>query len=133
MIERGHKPVVDALSKLCQGDFSKWTKYLHLVLWADRVTVRRSTGFTPYSLVYGADPLLPIELSVPTWSVLPWDSVQSTSDLLAIRARQLERREDDLEEARQRLRRTRNANKDYFDARHATTNRQFSVDDLVLL
>jgi hypothetical protein len=70
------------------------------MLWADRTTYRTSTGITPYEIKYLDRAVLPIELEVPTWSVLSWEEIRDTADLLAVRARQLERREEDLEEIR---------------------------------
>lgn len=86
MIERGHKPIVDALSKMSDGGSTNWVRNLPAVLWADRSTVRTSTGLTPYYISCGNEPVLPIELEIPTWRILPWDEVHPTSDLLAMRA-----------------------------------------------
>ncbi|XP_070050068.1 uncharacterized protein [Nicotiana tomentosiformis] len=36
------------------------------VLWAYRTTVKTSTGETPFSLVYGAEDLIPVEISEPS-------------------------------------------------------------------
>ena len=91
MIERGHKPIVDALSKMSDGGSTNWVQNLPAVLWADRSTVRTSTGLTPYYICCGSEPVLPIELEIPTWRILPWNEVHSTADLLAMRARQLQR------------------------------------------
>ena len=106
MIERGHRPIVDALAKMSKND-SDWPKNLAAVLWADRSTVKSTTGMTPYRMVVGQDPVLPIELKVPIWRILPWNKVQSTADLLAMRARQLERRDEDMDEAILHLERMR--------------------------
>ena len=66
LIERGYQPIIDALAKLGQ----KWVEHLPAVLWADRVTTRRSIGFTPYKLVFGQDCLLPVELHATTWAMV---------------------------------------------------------------
>ena len=58
LVERGHQPVLNPLSKLGQ----KWVKNLPLVVWADCITTRASTGFAPYKLVFGQDCILSIEL-----------------------------------------------------------------------
>jgi hypothetical protein len=118
MIERGYKPVINALAKMIKGGIGKWVRNLHAVLWADRTTVRKSTGYTPFYLNIGMEAILPIELDIPTWRILPWNSIQTTEDLLAMRARQLLRREDDLEEARLHLQRMREQGKDLWDAEH---------------
>lgn len=133
LVEVGHRPVSDALSKMCRRpNRSDWVDHLHAVLWADRTTVRSSTGMTPYEVEFADRPILPIELDVCTWSVLPWDEVTSTTDLLAMRARALERREDDLDEARLRLRRMREKGKEQFDARHRTRQAPLEAGMLVL-
>jgi hypothetical protein len=44
----------------------KWVEELPLVLWAYRTTPRRSTGVTPYSLAYGTEAVIPLEVGIPT-------------------------------------------------------------------
>ena len=84
MIERGHRPIADSLSKLCHGPPRRgWVSLLSVVLWADRTTIRASTGMTPYEFQYGSKPVLPIELRYPTWSILNWKSVSNEVDLVA--------------------------------------------------
>jgi hypothetical protein len=124
---------VAGLSKITSGGGTDWIRHLPAMLWADRTTHRTSTGMTPYEIEYLDRAVLPIELEVPTWSVLPWEEVRDTADLLAVRARQLERREEDLEEARLYLQRVRELNKEYFDENHRLRAEDFSVGDLILL
>ena len=54
---------------------------------------------TPYRILFGQEAVFPIELEVPTWATQAWDRVLSTGDLLLARARQIERRDHDMEEA----------------------------------
>jgi Integrase zinc binding domain len=134
MVERGHRPLVDSLSKLAEGPNGRsWVDCLAVVLWADRTTVRASTGMTPYEFEYGSHPVLPIELEYPTWSVLEWDTVTDESDLVAMRARALQRRDEDIEEAKLFLRRMRERNKEYFDGRHVLRTEPIGKGCLVLL
>lgn len=63
MVERGHKPLSDALSKM-SDEGKGWVRHLPAVLWADRTTVKTTTGMTPYYLICGSEPVLPIELDV---------------------------------------------------------------------
>ncbi|EKM51439.1 uncharacterized protein PHACADRAFT_129409, partial [Phanerochaete carnosa HHB-10118-sp] len=58
--------------------------------------LRCSTGYTPFFLTYGQHALFPFDISDRTWHVLDWDTVQSTEDLLALRIKQLARREEDI-------------------------------------
>jgi hypothetical protein len=137
MIEAGHKPVKDALSKLTHGGrltgHLGWVNRLSAVLLADRVTVRVSTGMTPFQMLYGRMAILPIELQVPTWQTLPWNIVRSRSDLLAMRARQIERRDADLEEAKLHLQRMRIQNKELYDETKQLIRDPPQEGDLVLL
>lgn len=73
------------------------------MFWAERVTVRRSVGSSPYFLAHGVLPTLPIDLEEATYLLPPPDSVLSTTDLLAQRARELQKRLEDLEAMWQRV------------------------------
>ena len=66
LIERGHQQIIDALAKLGP----KWVQRLPAVLWVDRVTTWRSTGFAPYKLVFSQDCVLPVELHTTTWAIV---------------------------------------------------------------
>jgi transposase InsO family protein len=72
IVERGHKPIVDALMKYCQDKPEDWPKYFYSALWADRVTTRRSTGYSPFFLLYGYHCPFSIERIVPTYRQTDW-------------------------------------------------------------
>ena len=133
MVERGHKPIVDALSKMSSGGLGNWVDNLPAVLLADRVTVRASTGQSPYYLNHGNQPVLPIELRYPTWRILDFCDVTSTADLLRIRAQQFLRRDKDLEEATNKLRRSRIENGAIFDEKKRLRSEPLQKGDYVLL
>ena len=71
MIERGHLSIVNAFAKITDGGKGNWVQNLHAVLWADRITVRKSTGYTPFYLNVSSEPILLIELNIFTWKILP--------------------------------------------------------------
>jgi hypothetical protein len=71
IIEKDHKLLINALSKIINREFRNWIDNLLAVLWTDRSTVRRSTGYIPFYLLYGKEPILPIKLKVPTWRIFP--------------------------------------------------------------
>lgn len=102
MEERGHIPLVDCLAKVCDVP-DDWHLSLPLVLFADRIATRRSTGFSPFQLLYGVDPILPIDLDESTWLLSDWDAINSHSQLLVARVRQLQRKKGDVFRARQKL------------------------------
>ncbi|XP_013601131.1 PREDICTED: uncharacterized protein LOC106308522 [Brassica oleracea var. oleracea] len=61
----------------------KWVKELHEVLWAYRITLKTTTGETPYSLVYGSEAIVPTEVRVRT-TVSGSTSQEENNELLAL-------------------------------------------------
>ena len=120
---------MDALSKLGK----KWVKNLDSVLWADRVTTRKSTGFSPFQLIYGEDCVLPIELSMEMWATIDWNKVTTGEKLLATRARQLQRRKKDIEKAQEAVRASREKNKKWFDKNKQIRKDKLEKGDWVLV
>jgi hypothetical protein len=128
-IERGHRPIKDALSKLDGHDYEV---HLSAVLFAERVTVHGPTGLSPFYLVYGREPILPVESRHPTWRTLFTDEVTDRSKLIELRAKQFLVRNENAEEARLKKTRRRQEGKEYFDAHHNIRSRPFQKDDIVL-
>jgi hypothetical protein len=71
MIERDYKLLINALSKIINKEFGNWINNLPTVLWTNRFTVRRSTGYTPFYLFYGREPILLIKFKIPIWRIFP--------------------------------------------------------------
>ena len=53
----------------------RWIEELPVVLWSLRMTPNRATGQTPFSLVYGAEVVIPTELIYGSPRVLAYDEV----------------------------------------------------------
>ncbi|KAE8241373.1 hypothetical protein A4X13_0g7444 [Tilletia indica] len=115
VVERGHRSIVEGLLKASYGDRQRTALYLPQVLWADRITTRASTGYSPFELVYGFEPLLPIDHEARTFAMMQWDLISTRGDLLAARALQLKRRENDLSTARILLDHARARGRTYLD------------------
>ena len=96
IVERSHRSVRDSIVKACDGDISRWPVVTPHIFWADRVTVCKDTGFSPFYMAHGIDPILPFNLTEATFLVPKLEKALSYTDLIAIRARQLEKRESDL-------------------------------------
>ncbi|KAF1937912.1 hypothetical protein EJ02DRAFT_328069, partial [Clathrospora elynae] len=60
-----------------------WVDNLPTVLLANRISVQESTGYSPYQMITGQNPVLPIELALPTWQTLPFRQVRTRDGLLA--------------------------------------------------
>ena len=57
------------LYKACGGDISKWWWFLPHVLWADRISIRKHLGCSPFFMVTGAHPTIPLDVTEATWLV----------------------------------------------------------------
>jgi hypothetical protein len=70
MILQGLKPrIFDQLNKFGR----KWLQELPAVVWSLRTTPSRSTGFTPFFLVHGAETVLPTDLEYGSPRVRGYD------------------------------------------------------------
>ena len=88
-----NKVIVNGLKKRLNYAKGKWVEELSHVLWAYRITPRKSIGETPFSMTYGAEAIIPLETKFPT---LRLDSfIPSKNDEL------LEKRLDLVEEWRE--------------------------------
>ena len=59
-LEVFHKYLEPMLKKLCEKDPTNWDKYLNQVLASYKITLNLATAETPFFLVYGRDPNLPL-------------------------------------------------------------------------
>ncbi|KAI3719985.1 hypothetical protein L6452_20892 [Arctium lappa] len=66
LAESSNKTIINSIKKRLKAAKGKWVEELPSVLWANRTTYRTSTGQTPFSLVYGCEAVLPIEVRLPT-------------------------------------------------------------------
>jgi hypothetical protein len=99
MIERGHRTWITSIWKLCGKQKDKWAKWFYSALWADRVTTRKPTGYSPYYLLYGKPHLFPYNLSDETWYTINWHDIETTAGLLAARAIQIQHMRMDRQKA----------------------------------
>ncbi len=110
-VEHGHLVLREAIVKACpktrKGQIKNWHEYIDIAMFADRVTTSRVTGFTPYFLLHGVEPLLPLDLAEATFMVEGFQSGMTTSELLGLRIRQLTRHPADLERAANMLKSAR--------------------------
>jgi len=83
MVEQSHFDVRQSLFKAADGDEKRWSLVTHSVFGAERVTVRKCMGCSPYFAVTGAHPVLPFDISEATYLQPAPTSVLSTTDLIA--------------------------------------------------
>ena len=102
-IERPHWDVRQMLYKATGGNPSKWFWFFHHVMWADRVTVRKGLGCSPFFMVTGAHPILPLDIQEATWLVELPDRMLSTEELIGYRAQALAKHRQHVIEMRKRI------------------------------
>ena len=135
VVERGHYNIREALVKLCDGNLSQWPLMVPAATFADRITVRRATGFSPYFLLHGVHPLMPGDLTDATFVVTSYRPGMTSAELIEARTRQLLRLPEDIAKARQILRKSRFRSKKAFDDKFARRIRleAYEPDSLVLI
>ena len=135
-IERPHWDVRQMLYKAVgKGHLSRWFKFLPYVLWADRISIRKGTGCSPFFLVTGAHPLTPLDIQEATWLVTVPDRMLTTEELIGFRARALARHKEHVEEMRERVSRAKRRALARFEqeSRYKIRNFDFKPGDLVLV
>ena len=63
-VEATNKAIVNELKKMLDGAKGGWAEELPNVLWAYRITPKRSTRETPFSLMYGVEAVVPAEVNL---------------------------------------------------------------------
>ena len=135
LVERSHFEVREALFKACDGDENKWSTTAYSVFWAERVTVRKRMGCSPYFAATGTHPLLPIDISEANYLLPPPESTLTTTDLIARRAITLQKRRDQLAKLQDKVYSARVQAAIRFEKEHAHTIKDFDfkLGDLVLV
>ena len=102
-IERPHWDVRQMLYKATGGNPSKWFWFFHHVMWADRVSIRKGFGCSPFFMVTGAHPILPLDIQEATWLVDLPGRILTTAELIGYRAKALAKHRQHVAEMRNRI------------------------------
>ena len=121
--------------KTVAGDERQWWKAAPVVFWAERLTTQKATGYSPYYLAHGVEPLLPFDIVEATYLAPPLAPPMSSADLLASRARQLLKRKEDLALAAARVIASRFRSAEAFVRAHKRTIKDydFKLGQLVMI
>ncbi|KAL5579243.1 hypothetical protein UlMin_011685 [Ulmus minor] len=92
-VEAVNKTIKQTLKKKLEKSKGAWVDELPLVLWAYRTSFRAATGETPFSLAYGVEAIIPIEINLPTFRVDNFDE-ESNDVLLALATDLLEEKRE---------------------------------------
>ena len=134
-IECPHWDVRQMLYKATGGNPSKWYWFFHHVMWADRVSVRKGLGCSPFFMVTGAHPILPLDIQEATWLVELPDKVLTMEELIGYRAQALAKHRQHVIEMRQHIDQEKRYRLIKFEKDNKSTikNLNFKPRDLVLV
>ncbi|KAK3003531.1 hypothetical protein RJ639_018380 [Escallonia herrerae] len=82
-IENMNRGILQGLKKKLNEAKGAWVDELPKVLWAYRTTPHSVTGETPFSLCYGTEAMLPVEIGVPTIRALHFSELNNDVGLRA--------------------------------------------------
>ncbi|XP_026399920.1 uncharacterized protein K02A2.6-like [Papaver somniferum] len=86
--ESTNKILIRILSRKIHDNPREWHEQLPMALWAYRTSPRSFIGVSPYSLVYGADAILPAEIKIPSARIaaasgVHWNEVEASNSRIA--------------------------------------------------
>jgi hypothetical protein len=62
-VERANSLIFDAIMKILEGEKKgKWTEVMPTAVWSHNTTICRTTNFTPFRLMYGAEAVIREEI-----------------------------------------------------------------------
>ena len=79
--EVSNRTIVNGIKKRLGKAKGNWAEEIPMVLWSYRTTPRKSTKETPFSLTYGTEAMLPMEVAVNTLRVANQDEESNTQNL----------------------------------------------------
>ena len=65
LAESSNKSLIRIIKKLLEDNKKNWDSKFKYALWADRVTIKKSIGNSPFKLLYGTEAVFPIQLTLP--------------------------------------------------------------------
>src|SRR6267154_1985884 len=136
IVERRHYDVREAIMKSSEGDESCWFKHAHSVFWAERITILKSTGLSPYFMVHGIEPLFPFDLAEATYlAPISLQDEYSTTELVAWHAHQMQKQHEDLELIKEQVLKARYRSMKDFERAHLSqiTDIEHEPGSLVLV
>jgi hypothetical protein len=82
-VEVTNRTIKKGIKKRLREAKGAWPDELYNVLWAYRTTPRTATGETPYSLAFGAEAVVPIEVELLNYRTASIDQQENQEDLRA--------------------------------------------------
>ena len=90
MVERMHSMLRASIAKLCDGQPDRWDEFLPQAMFSLRVRTHAVTKFSPFYLLYGINPRLPIDDNPLRSSMAPLDDLEKMEEREEFTARTFE-------------------------------------------
>lgn len=105
-----------------------------LVTFADRISTKRTTVYSPYEFQFGQVSMLPVDHELGSFLMVDWMEVRTMAELLEARTRQLMAKKEMMEDAYRRMKESRETSVCYWDRWLAPRLRKpLKSGDLVLV
>ena len=82
-MEATNKTIVNRLKRILEGAKRNWAKELPGMLWAYQTTPRRSIRETLFSMTYGAEAVIPVELSSSSMRIASFSPGSNDARMIA--------------------------------------------------
>jgi len=128
LAESSNKNIVNSIKKMLFENKRSWDTKLKFALWADRVTIKKSIGTSPFQLVYGIDVVFPVQLVTPVIKFM--QEIKEEPDDIRRRMFQIIQLQWEREAIKNTPERHKRRMKESFDKKFK--REMFAVGDLVL-
>ncbi|GKD48032.1 reverse transcriptase domain-containing protein [Tanacetum coccineum] len=81
LVERENRSLGEGIKALLGEGNKNWIEELSHVLWAHRTMIKSSHGDTPFSLTYGTEAVIPVEVGMPKYRTAVVDAVHNDEEL----------------------------------------------------
>nr|GEU36071.1 reverse transcriptase domain-containing protein [Tanacetum cinerariifolium] len=81
LVERENRSLGKGIKARLGVGNKNWIEELHHVLWAYRMMIKSSHGDTPFSLTYGTEAVIPVEIRIPTYRTAIVDVMHNDEEL----------------------------------------------------
>ncbi|XP_011625574.1 uncharacterized protein LOC105421102 [Amborella trichopoda] len=129
LVEAFNKTLYSVLGKSVSRTKKNWHKKLLESLWAYRTTSRSATDSTPYSLVYGSEAILPLEIQLPSLHITVYHNMIEDEQVM-LRYQELDALDEKRFKAQLNLELHQGRMKSAFDTSVKVCS--FTIGDLVL-
>ena len=128
LVESSNKSLIRIIKKLLEDNKKNLDSKLKYALWANRVTIKKSTGNSSFKMVYGTDAVFLIQLTLPVANFLQTE--QDEEEEMENRITDLAELHQIREQLVEKVAAHQKEIKDVFERKAKTDN--FQIGDLVL-